>query len=207
MDGAHDLGGVDGFGAPAWEGPGEPVFHHEWERRAMGLTFCGFGLGLNNGGEFRHSIERMAPEHYLGSRYHEHWLTSVATRVVETGRVTRAELEAAVGGRFPLARPVAESGVAIPPSGPTVAVGDEVVVRDVRTTGHTRCPAYARGRRGVVVRVDEPASVPDIEAHSPERRRDPIACVRFTAAELWGAGAEDAVVHVDLWTCYLERAT
>lgn len=202
MDGVHDLGGVEGFGAPAWEGPDEPVFHHDWERRAMGLTFCGFGLGLNNGGEFRHSIERMAPEHYLGSRYYEHWATSVATRLVELGHVTVDELPG-----WSLSRPVASSGIEAPPAATDVAVGDEVVVRHITTRGHSRCPRYVQGRRGVVVRVDAPASVPDVEAHSSDRRYEPIACVRFTATELWGDGAEDAVVHVDLWTAYLERAT
>jgi hypothetical protein len=62
-----------------------------------------------------------------------------------------------------------------------------------------------RGRRGVVVRIDDPGSLPGLEAHSEERRREPIACVRFHGRELWGDDAEDAVVHVDLWTAYLER--
>jgi nitrile hydratase beta subunit len=206
MDGVHDLGGVEGFGAPAWEGPDEPVFHHDWERRAMGLTFCGFGLGLNNGGQFRHSIERMEPAHYLGSRYYEHWATSVATRLVETGRLTPAELEERAGGGFPLARPVASSGITFPSLGPDLAVGDRVVVRDIRTAGHSRCPAYVRGRTGEVVRVDEVASVPDIEAHQDDRRYEAVVCVRFSSRELWGEGAEDAAIHVDLWACYLERA-
>jgi nitrile hydratase len=202
MDAVHDLGGVEGFGRPAWEGPDEPVFHHEWEKRAMGLTFCGFGLGLNNGGEFRHSIERMESAHYLRSRYYEHWATSVATRLVETGAVTVEELPG-----WHLARPVATAGITIPAPAGDIEVGDDVVVQRITTTGHTRCPRYVQGRRGVVVRMDAPASLPDLEAHSDERRRDPIACVRFDARELWGEDAEDAVVHVDLWTAYLERAS
>jgi nitrile hydratase beta subunit len=207
MDGVHDLGGVEGFGPPAWEGPDEPVFRHDWERRAMGLTFCAFVLGVSNGGQFRHSIERMDGVHYLGSSYYEHWATSVATRMVETGRLTHAELEERVGGTFPLARPVAATGISVPAAPDELAVGDAVRVKDITTRGHTRCPRYVRGRRGVVVRIDEPSSLPDLEAHVDERRREPVCCVRFDARELWGEGAEDAVVHVDLWSSYLEGVT
>jgi hypothetical protein len=44
--------------------------------------------------------------------------------------------------------------------------------------------------------------VPDIEAHSDERRREPICCVRFEARALWGTDGD--AVHVDLWSSYLE---
>jgi nitrile hydratase len=101
---------------------------------------------------------------------------------------------------------VATAGITIPAPAGDIAVGDDVVVQRMTTTGHTRCPRYVQGRRGIVVRMDKPASLPDLEAHSSDRRREPIACVRFDARELWGAGAEDAVVHVDLWTSYLEKA-
>lgn len=204
MDGIHDLGGMEGFGPPDVEAR-EPVFHHEWERRAFGLTSLSFVLGVSNGGQFRHSIERMDPVHYLGSRYYEHWLTGVATRLVETGRVSLEELEARAGGAFPLSRPVATEGVSIPPRGDDVAVGDAVRVRMITTRGHTRCPRYVRGRTGVVVRVDDPASLPDVEAHTDDRRVEPTACVRFDARELWGEGSEHAGIHVDLWTSYLEK--
>ena len=33
MDGAHDMGGVEGFG-PVVPEPDEPVFHADWEARA-----------------------------------------------------------------------------------------------------------------------------------------------------------------------------
>jgi len=205
VDGIHDLGGLEGFGVPEVE-PDEPVFHHEWERRACGLTFSSFRLGISNGGQFRHSIERMDPQHYLGSRYYEHWITGVATRLVERGVIGLDELEDRAGGTFPLSRAMASDSVTVPPAGASFAVGDVVRVRAISTRGHTRCPRYVRGRTGTVVRIDAPASLPDVEAHSDERRVEPIACVRFDARELWGDGAEPAAVHVDLWTSYLEAA-
>ena len=43
--------------------------------------------------EFRHSIERMEPAHYLGSSYYERWLDGLARVLVEKGVVTLKELE------------------------------------------------------------------------------------------------------------------
>ena len=38
MNGAHDMGGMDGFG-PVMPASDEPLFHAAWERRAFALTF------------------------------------------------------------------------------------------------------------------------------------------------------------------------
>lgn len=207
MDGIHDLGGVEGFGRVATEAA-EPVFHSAWERRALGLTMASFTSGVSNGGQFRHSIERMDPAHYLSSRYYEHWATGVATRFVEEGLVPLDELEQAAGGIFPMSRPVAShAGEGLPAQSSAFEVGDRVRVRRVSPRGHTRCPRYVRGCLGTVVRVDPPASLPDLEAHSAERRSEPVYCVRFSSSELWGENSADsdrADVHVDLWASYLE---
>jgi nitrile hydratase subunit beta len=205
VDGIRDLGGMDGFGAVEVE-PDEPVFHADWERRTWGLSMGTFAAGLMNGGEFRHAIERMDPAQYLSSSYYEHWLTGVATRLVEAGVVDRDDLDARAGGRFPLSGPVTGTAwSAATATGSGFAVGDRVRVRDVTTRGHTRCPRYVRRRIGEVVRVDPASSLPDVEAHSPERISEPVYSVRFTLAELWG-GSEVDLVHVDLWQSYLEAA-
>ncbi|HVF33393.1 MAG TPA: nitrile hydratase subunit beta [Acidimicrobiales bacterium] len=205
MDGAHDLGGREGFGPVV--GRHEPVFEHDWERRSMGLTFCSFLLGHNNGGRFRHSIERMDATHYLTTRYYEHWFTGTATRLVEAGFLTHGELEARADGAVPLSRAVvAEDGEQPPAPASTPALGDRVRVRQWHPRGHTRCPLYVRGKAGTVVRLDPPASLPDLEAHVDEGRSEPQACVRFDATDLWGPAAGDHAVHVDLWLSYLEPA-
>lgn len=190
MQGIHDLGGLEGFGRVEVE-PDEPVFHHDWERRTLGLAFAAFVLRLNRDtGQFRHSIERMDAVHYLTSSYYEHWLTGLATRLVEKGHVTVEELEDKAGGRFPLSRPVAG------PDGeddrselaePRFNVCDTVRVRFVTSRGHTRCPGYVQGRVGAVVRVD-PASY----------------CVRFDG--VFGDGPTSDPVHVDLWESYVQPA-
>ena len=42
MDGIHDLGGKEGFGAVVREA-NEPVFHARWESRVFGLNLIGAG--------------------------------------------------------------------------------------------------------------------------------------------------------------------
>ena len=203
MDGIHDLGGMHGFG-PVEVEPDEPVFHEPWERRMFGLATSVFVAGLANGGEFRHSIERMDPAHYLGSSYYEHWLTGIASIVVEKGAVSRHEL-----GAFPLSRPATAVPVTDPGADrpePRFSPGDRVVVRDVHPPGHTRCPRYVRGKAGTVVRIDGATSLPDIEAHSTARRHERIYCVRFGADDLWGDGEGRTTVHVDVWESWLDAA-
>jgi nitrile hydratase beta subunit len=208
VDGIHDLGGMQGFGVVD-HSLAEPVFHHRWEAVARALLAAVAGAVEASGGEFRHSIERMEPGHYLTSGYYEHWLTAAATLAVEHGLVTVFELEARAGGRFPLsggvlAPPVVDAGPDV--GTPRFGVGDRVRVREWHPPGHTRCPRYVRGKAGTVVRVDGIYSVPDIEAHGTARRHEPTYSVRFDAAELWGDGQRGVRVHVDLWDSYLESS-
>jgi nitrile hydratase subunit beta len=206
VDGIHDLGGMQGWG-PVAHSPAEPAFQHGWEAVARALMAVVAGAVEASGGEFRHSIERMDPGHYLTSAYYEHWLTAAATLAVEHGLVTRSELEARAGGRFPLSGPAITppADIADPGAGaPRFGAGDHVRVRDWHSPGHTRCPGYVRGKAGMVVRVDGTHSVPDIEAHGAARRDEPTYSVRFDAADLWGDGQRGVSVHVDLWDSYLE---
>ena len=208
MDGIHDLGGMQGFGAVG-HSPDEPVFHQPWEARARALMEAVLGAVRPNGGEFRHAIERMSPGHYLTSSYYEHWLTAAATLAVEHGLFTREDLEARAGGAFPLSGPVLAPPVTSPGadlSEPRFRAGDQVRVREWHPPGHTRCPRYIRGKTGVVVRLDGSYSLPDVEAHGSGRRHEPTYSVRFDAAELWSDGQRGVCVHVDLWDSYLEPA-
>lgn len=209
MDGIHDLGGLEGFG-PVDAPPSEPVFAEAWERRAFRTSMAAM-IGLQPGGAFRHSIERMDPAHYLSSSYYEHWLTGVATLLADRGLTSNGDLDRRAGGRFPIGRP--DRGVA--PSAPepdrTVhrfGMGDTVRVREWHPLGHTRAPRYIQGKRGVVTRLDVAQNVPDFEAHGGGKVLDPVYSVRFEPGELWGEGGEHgATVNVDLWERYLEEDT
>jgi nitrile hydratase len=197
---------MEGFGSVDID-PDEPAFRHTWEARTFAVAAGALGAGGFNTPMFRHAIERMDPGHYLTSSYYEHWLTAVATLFVEEGMISRRELDDRAG-RFPLSHPAAVGGdgvAAVPQDTPRFAVGESVRVRDVQFAGHTRCPRYVRGRRGVVVRIDPAAPIPEVEAHRRERVLDPNYSVRFEAAELWSDASErNACVHVDLYERYLE---
>jgi nitrile hydratase beta subunit len=207
VDGVHDLGGMQGFGPVEIEAD-EQAFHREWEGRTFALAGAALGTGRFNTPMFRHAIERMDPGHYLTSPYYEHWLTAIATLLVEEEMISRDELEARVDW-FPLSRPrsIDAADVSSPPvdRSPRFAVGDVVRVRDVQFAGHTRCPRYVRGRTGVVTRLEPLAPVPEVEAHRRERVLELTYCVRFEPGKLWGEAAEaNTAVHVDLYEHYLE---
>ena len=206
MDGVHDLGGLDGFG-PVEHTPSEPLFDEDWERRAFRLMIGWIAAQNPSGGRFRHSIERMAPEHYLSSPYYEHWLTGAATMAVEAGFTTQDELDRRAGGHFPLSaqdRGVLPDDLS-PRTTPRYSVGDDVRVREWHPPGHTRAARYVQGRRGTVVRVDGAFDIDDITAHGGGSVADPLYAVRFTSQELWGeAGADGEVVCVNLFERYLE---
>ena len=67
MEGAHDLGGLDGFGPVATD-DGDRTHHEPWELRAQGVALFGLRGGM------RQWIERLDPASYLTSPYYARWL-------------------------------------------------------------------------------------------------------------------------------------
>ena len=225
MNGAHDLGGMHGFG-PVVAEPDEPVFHAEWERRAFGLTLAMGAHRRWNLDMSRSAREQMPPAEYLATSYYEHWLFGLERLLVEHGFVSRAELAQVQRGE-PVAidAPVAIQDGALRQANvqhmlqhrraarvdaaiaAAFRVGDRVRARNLHPLGHTRVPRYVRGRRGVVV-IDHGVFVfPDTHAAGQGTKPQHVYSVRFTARELWGdaAPARDSVC-VDLWDDYLEAA-
>ena len=205
MDGMHDLGGKQGFGAVRYTLHAQP-FHAAWELRANSLYAMAVRLGLFNMDEYRHAIERMEPRHYLSASYYERSLTSLATLCVEKGIVPREELERRAGGMVPLALASAP-GRGNLPTRERFQPGDQVRVRDEHVPGHVRMPGYCRGKQGVVVAKSPAYPFPDAHAHGIEAADEPTYDVRFQASELWPEGADDALVHVGVFQSYLERIT
>ena len=73
MNGAHDLGGMMGFG-PIAAPPSEPVFHEKWEGRMAALMMAVGDAGGWTIDEDRSACESMHPAKYLNTSYYEHWL-------------------------------------------------------------------------------------------------------------------------------------
>ncbi|HEX4233056.1 MAG TPA: nitrile hydratase subunit beta [Caldimonas sp.] len=205
MDGIHDLGGRQGFGAVR-HSPTAAAFHDAWEKRVNALYSLAVKAGIFNMDEYRHAIERMEPRHYLSASYYERSLTSLATLLVEKGLVSRDELERRADGAFPLSSPSAP-GRSNVDAGARFRLGDRVVVRNDHVPGHVRMPAYIRGKSGVVVGESPPYPFPDAAAHGVAAADEPTYDVRFAAAELWPNAADAAFVHVGVFQSYLALAT
>ena len=219
MNGAQDLGGMMGFG-PVRPEPNEPVFHADWERRALGLTLAAGALGEWNIDIGRHARESLHPADYLSSSYYEIWTKGLVKLLVERAMLTPAELEAGRSLQTPAAtkRPAmaaADVPAALAKGGPCdrpvdrpalFAVGDKVRTRNINPVGHTRLPRYARGKTGLVERVHGGFVFPDTNAHRAGENPQWLYSVVFTGPELWGDGADAGLtVAIDCWESYLER--
>jgi nitrile hydratase beta subunit len=215
IDGIHDMGGMQGFGAVVVPGA-DAVFHEEWERRVFALsTLTGFlGLRRNNG---RATREEMQPSHYLEASYYERWLYSTERGLLEAGTIAEAELEAWVdrlraGEPAPAradpklaARSVAafdEVRLLQAPATARFAPGDLVRVRRMHPRGHTRSPRYLRGVVGVVEHVACEDRLPDVPGDAPV---EPVYTLGFDSLAVFGELAEPPfTIHADLWQSYLE---
>lgn len=224
MNGAHDLGGMHGFG-PVEPEPDEPAFHADWERRAFGLTLAMAVWGRWNLDMTRWMREQMPPAEYLATTYYEHWLFGLERLLVDKGFVTAEEMATVSHLSRPGGGPAApqiQDGALRPdgvprllgkrrgarmddPVPPQFHVGQAVAARNLHPTGHTRVPRYVRGRRGVVA-IDHGVFIfPDTHAAGAGKQPQHVYAVRFTAQELWGPDASPRdTVYVDLWDDYLE---
>jgi nitrile hydratase beta subunit len=223
VDGIHDVGGMQGFGAVE-PTPHEPPFHEPWEGRAHGVMLAS-AIAVPTG-SLRPYIEQMGHIAYLTSSYYERWLTALEARLVAAGTVSIAELRqrqaalAAGQADVPvrhdpgtaafvrsLFRPFDIADRDWPP--PHYRAGDPVRVRRMHPTGHTRCPRYVRGAPGTVALMHAAAPLPDRLPGRPGREivPEPYYTVAFSPEDLWGEDAEPgaATVHVDLWESYLEE--
>ena len=222
MNSAHDLGGRHGFGPVAPESEqSEPVFHTDWERKALALTLATGFLGRWNIDESRHARESQHPVDYLRQTYYENWLSGLEKLLVEKGLITEEELKTGQAlsktneellSRVLKAEKVTE---AIDKGGssnleidtpPVFQVGDRVQAKNHHPLTHTREPGYVRGRKGLIEAHYDSHILPDDNSQG-KRTVEHLYCVRFEAIELWGKDSTSQYfVYVDLWESYLDRA-
>lgn len=219
MNGPHDLGGQMGFGPVAPE-KDEPVFHAEWEKRALGVTLAAGGMGHWTIDESRHARESLRPAVYYSASYYEIWTRALENLLERHGFVTadeRAAGKALGSGTKPKRVLVADEVAATLARGgpcdrkvPTPArfkAGDRVRAKNNHPQGHTRLPRYVRGHAGTVEAVRGGFVLPDSNAHGQGESPEWLYTVVFSSAELWGEGADPALtVSVDAWESYLEPA-
>jgi nitrile hydratase beta subunit len=219
MNGAHDLGGMHGFGQVQPE-PNEPVFHAEWERRAFALALAMAMPGEWNIDMSRFARENRGPAEYLAMSYYQIWFAALETMLKERDLV--ADDEIVVGHSLhppkPVKRTLSPGDVAqvLYRGGPTeretnsaarLKTGDRVRAKFINPLTHTRLPRYVRGHMGTIERVIGCHVFPDSNALGSGENSQWLYTVRFEGRELWGADADPTVkVSVDAWEPYLEPA-
>lgn len=217
MDGIHDLGGREGFGAIDVDEPEEP-FHAPWEGRVRGMVNSMSRAPDWSLDWFRHVRELIEPTDYLTRPYFDQWVQSYCAMLVNSGLATAEELASGKSaapveglpapmsaGDVAGARPGAKRYDREIPQAPAFRVGAVVRAKGHGVSGHTRLPGYARGRTGRVTNHHGAHVLPDANARG-EKRHEHLYTVAFEAAELWAeAGGRRESVLVNLWESYLER--
>lgn len=216
MDGVHDLGGVDGFGAVRPTATG-PVFAHTWEGRVFAMSTAMGARRVWNIDVFRSGIESLPPLVYLGSSYYERWFLRLQNAALDYGLIRRDEVETgraadhadpdAVMFTADDVRRVLARGryVRALTRQPRFAPGEEVRARNIHPRSHTRLPRYVRGHVGSVERVHQPNVFPDSVVRGEGEDPQWLYTVRFDGVELWGEDAEPGMsVSVDAFEPYLE---
>lgn len=218
------MGGLHGFG-PVDREADEPVFHSHWESRVFCITQVLDTKEIWNLDEHRHEIELMNPADYISAGYYGRWLFAME-RLLDRKRILRREeVErriAEVQSDGCTVTPLERAGRGWPLADdkrvrwgawrhearvtPRYARGQQVRVRNIHPAGHTRVTAYARGKTGVIEKVNAEAWVfPDTRAHYAGENVQSVYCVRLAAADLWGPQSEpNTWVHIDLSEDHLE---
>ena len=221
MNGVHDMGGQQGFGHVQLE-EAEPLFHADWESRAMAMTVALGASGQWNIDLSRSARESLPPAVYLSSSYYEIWIRGLEKLLLERSMVTQAELEtgqlieppikvnkvltrntvdAALKAGSPTERPIDQPAL--------FKVGQRVRALNMHPQGHTRLPRYVRGHVGTIVSLHGGHVFPDLHTlHALPPFNVAVEwlyTVVFDGPTLWGAGSDPTVeVNVDAWESYLE---
>jgi len=218
MNGAHDMGGMQGFG-PVEPEPNEPVFHADWEKRAFALTLAMAMPGGWNIDQSRFARENRDPAKYLSMSYYQLWFAGLEAMLKERDLVTDDEI--VVGHALKPPKPVkrvlspADVLKVLHRGGaterdtntkPMFKPGDRVRAKNINPPTHTRLPRYVRGHVGTIDRVNGFHVFPDSNANGAGENPQWLYTVRFDGPELWGDGADPTIkVSVDAWESYLER--
>ena len=219
MNGPHDMGGMQCYG-PVVPEQDEPIFHGDWEKRALAMT-----VGMGFAGQWnldisRHARESLPPDFYLTKSYYQIWIAGLQNLMLERGMVTQKELEtgkleepgievkrvvkpdempAALAAGGPVDRD--------PKDDPGFAIGDHVRTLNINPQGHTRLPRYARDCEGRIARIHGCHVYPDSNAKREGENPQWLYSVEFEAQKLFGPEAEEGnAVMIDCWEPYLELA-
>jgi nitrile hydratase beta subunit len=219
MNGIHDMGGMDGFGAVIPEAEAGPVFHAAWEGDVMAISRVMGAIGAWNIDQGRYGIEVLPPQLYLKS-YYRRWLERFERAIVQYGYADADEIASGhalrpgktpPNGMFTLADipRIARRGTFTRPANTAArfALGDRVLARNMHPKTHTRLPRYVRGHVGVVERLHGCQVFPDTEAMGQGENPQWLYTVCFQGRDLWGPDSDPTLkVSVEAFEPYLDPA-
>ena len=206
MNGAHDLGGMMGFG-PIAPDAHEPLFHAPWQRRALAISLAMGATRQWNIDMSRHAREKIPSEQYWSLSYYEIWMEGLKRLMAERGLLDGASkklpvLEAAnVAAVLAKGSPYTRDAAAKP----LFKIGDRVKVRNLHPEGHTRLPGYLRGKTGEIVLYHKAHVFPDSNSKGAGENPQHLYAVRFKARNVFGVNTDDDL-QADLFEPYLEAA-
>lgn len=214
MDGAHDLGGRQGFGPIETEAP---PWRHDWEHRQWALTrlLPARAAGID---AWRHGVEQIPHMAYLSLPYFGKWNLNDTALLIQSGHVTQAEVisgQTHSPGPAPEAKTVDQCLEMVRQSNqsfarpietpPAFAPGDRVTTQSRGHIGHTRLPAYARAATGTVTAHHGAHVYPDTGAEGHDEGHH-LYTVEFAARDLFPEAHGADSVLLDLWEPYLTGA-
>jgi nitrile hydratase subunit beta len=212
-----DLGGQRGRGHVLPEPEGE-LFHADWEPRALALTLAMGATGAWNIDQSRSARETL-PQ-YAELSYYQIWLAALVKLMIERGLVQEHELEREQALLPPLPLPrrlLADQVAATLARGSSTErsaaaaarfkIGQRVRTRRHTVEHHTRLPAYAHDKPGIVERIHGVHVFADSHALGLGEQAQWLYTVVFEGEVLWGDEAQAGLkVSVDAWESYLEEA-
>jgi nitrile hydratase len=232
----HYIGGIEGLEPSSFE---KRVFVQPWEERIFGIHVAMMALSNHleavktvptqfksfwSWGHLRKGAEGMNPFDYFKYRYYEKWLGGISGFFVESGYVSKEELDAktaaylqnldallpeggqpAIDDRVIEYLRVGDSPKCDVDIKHKFKVGDTVVVRNPPPVEHCKLPGYLRTKKGVVDVVYEGAYNYFFPTGDGVGDPMPVYSVKFDSHEIWGNLTEPKTwIYVDVFEAYLE---
>ena len=199
----------------------EQKFKAEWEEDVFAITLALGFSGLWNLDRSRFARESLEPNDYLQFSYFEKWLAGLINLLGESGIISEKKGNEDYfeknSFRILEAKNVKKL---LQMGGPTKRVStaerkfelEEVIAVKTNNSnkrikdGHTRLPAYVKGRVGKIIAYHGSHVLPDTNAHFLGENPEALYSVEFKSKDLWAKyeDIEDTVI-VDLWESYLEK--
>lgn len=226
MDGIHDVGGKQGYGAIDVDEVDlyriGKAFHHDWEAREWGISRCARTPDITIDW-WRHCRELISPVDYLSRPYFDSWAQTDFATYIDGGFFTLNEVCSGHSlsdndqlGQIP-PKPMSKAEAVIADGqkafrfdakideAPLFAVGDRVITNRHGHSGHTRLPQYARNCVGKIQALNGAHVFPDLSALGIETHQH-LYSVVFETGELWpDCENKHDKVFLDLWQSYLTK--